>query len=193
MKLSRLGVESELQLPTCATATAMPDLSWVCNLHHSSWRRWILHPSSKARDRTCVLMDTGQVCFCWATTGSPAKVASNVDKENNLKIQRASQTRVLKFIEQICSGLLFLNIVYGWKIRLTQNQSHAINPTGLQAATCCHGFFRTHFLESKREPCPQAALQHDPLWMELRCWFSPIIWRLDSSEIGLSGWIHTCW
>ena len=36
MEVPRLGVESELQLPAYTTATAMPDLSRVYNLHHSS-------------------------------------------------------------------------------------------------------------------------------------------------------------
>ena len=31
-------------------ATAMPDPSHVCHLHHNSWQRWILNPLSKARD-----------------------------------------------------------------------------------------------------------------------------------------------
>ena len=59
-EVSRLGVESEL--PAYARATATWDLSWIYNLHHSSWQRWILNPLSEARDRTCVLMDAGQVC-----------------------------------------------------------------------------------------------------------------------------------
>ena len=36
MKVPRLGVKPELQLLAYATATAMPDLSYVCDLHHSS-------------------------------------------------------------------------------------------------------------------------------------------------------------
>ena len=35
MEVPRLGVESELQLPAYTTATATPDPSHVCNLHHS--------------------------------------------------------------------------------------------------------------------------------------------------------------
>ena len=35
MEVPRLRIESELQLPTYTTATAMPDASHVCNLHHS--------------------------------------------------------------------------------------------------------------------------------------------------------------
>ena len=67
----QLGVESELQLPAYTTATATPDTSCICNLHHSS-RQWpILNPLSKARDRTCILMDSSQVCFHWSTTGTP--------------------------------------------------------------------------------------------------------------------------
>ena len=71
MEVPRLGVESELQLPAYATATATPDLSCVCNLHHSSRPRQILHPLSKARNRTCNFMVPSQVRFCCATMGTP--------------------------------------------------------------------------------------------------------------------------
>ena len=60
MEVPRLGVEWELQLPVYTTATAMPDLSGICNLHHSSQQCQILNPPNEARDRTCVLMDTRQ-------------------------------------------------------------------------------------------------------------------------------------
>ena len=36
------------------------------------WQCWILNPLSQARDRTQILMDPIQVCYCWATTGTPA-------------------------------------------------------------------------------------------------------------------------
>ena len=36
MEVPRIAVQSELQLPACATATAMWDPSRVCDLHHSS-------------------------------------------------------------------------------------------------------------------------------------------------------------
>ena len=51
-----LGVEVELQLLAYTTATALPDLSCICDLHHTLWQRQILNPLSKARDRTCNLM-----------------------------------------------------------------------------------------------------------------------------------------
>ena len=38
------GVELELQMPACTTATAMPDLSCICDLHHSSRQHGILNP-----------------------------------------------------------------------------------------------------------------------------------------------------
>ena len=63
MEVTRLGVESELQLLACATGTAMPDLSGVCNLHCSSQQHRILNPLSKARDWTPILMDTSWVCY----------------------------------------------------------------------------------------------------------------------------------
>ena len=71
MEFPRLRIESELQPPAYARATATSDLSRVCNLHHSSQQCWILNPLSEARDRTWVLMDASQIHFHWATTGTP--------------------------------------------------------------------------------------------------------------------------
>ena len=61
MEVLRLGVKSELQLPAYTTAT--PDLSSVCNLHHSSRHCRILNPLREARDRTCILIDTSRIHF----------------------------------------------------------------------------------------------------------------------------------
>ena len=69
MEVPSLGVKLELQLP--AYATAMPDSSCICDLHHSSWQRWILNTLSKARDHTCSLMDPSQFRFHCATMGTP--------------------------------------------------------------------------------------------------------------------------
>ena len=66
MEVPGLGVESELELPACTTATAMWDPSRICDLHCSLWQHWILNPLTRARDRTLILMDTSQVCYCWA-------------------------------------------------------------------------------------------------------------------------------
>ena len=71
MEVPRLGVESELQQLAYATATASPDPSHICNLHHSSQKCHILNPLSEARDGTCILMDASQICFCWAMTRTP--------------------------------------------------------------------------------------------------------------------------
>ena len=46
-----------------ATATATPNLSRICNLYRSSWQHQILHPLSKARDRTHIFMDPSQVPY----------------------------------------------------------------------------------------------------------------------------------
>ena len=71
MEVHRLRVNSELQLLAYATVTAMWDLSCIYDLHHSSRQCWILNPLSEARDRTYVLMDTSQIRFPWAMTGTP--------------------------------------------------------------------------------------------------------------------------
>ena len=64
MEVPRLGVQSELQLPTYAMATATSDPSRVCDQHLSSRQRQILNPLSKVRDQTCILMDASQIRFC---------------------------------------------------------------------------------------------------------------------------------
>ena len=61
MEVPRLVVKSELQLPAYTTATATPDPSRVCDLHHSSQKHQILNPLSNARDPTQVLVNANWV------------------------------------------------------------------------------------------------------------------------------------
>ena len=68
LEIPRLGVKSELQLQS--TATALQDLSCVCNLHHSSQQRWILNPQSKARYWTFNLMITSWVSLLLSHNGN---------------------------------------------------------------------------------------------------------------------------
>ena len=98
MKVPRLGVKVEVQLPAYPTATEIQGPSYVWNLHHSSWQYRILNPLSETRDWTYILMDTSQVRYCWAMMGTPEKYhlkrthtqthtqwdkAQNVKKNNN--------------------------------------------------------------------------------------------------------------
>ena len=62
MEVPRLGFASEQQVPADTTATATPNPSCVCDLHHNAQQRRILNPLSKAQAQTCVLMDPSQVC-----------------------------------------------------------------------------------------------------------------------------------
>ena len=50
MEVPGLGVELELQPAAHAIATATQDLSFVCDLHHSSGQCQIPNPLSGARD-----------------------------------------------------------------------------------------------------------------------------------------------
>jgi len=52
-------------------ATAMPDPSRVCDLHHSSRQGRVLNPLSKARDRTCNLMVPSWIHFHCVMIGTP--------------------------------------------------------------------------------------------------------------------------
>ena len=58
MDVPRLGVKSELQLPTYTTATTTQSLSCICDLCHSLWQHWILNPLSKANNGTHILTNT---------------------------------------------------------------------------------------------------------------------------------------
>ena len=72
MEVPRLGVKSELLLLAHARATATPDPSHICDLHHGSRQRWILNSLSKARVRIHNLMVPSRICFCCTTTGTPS-------------------------------------------------------------------------------------------------------------------------
>ena len=61
MEVTGLGVESELQLLAYPTATARPDPSLIHDLSCSLRQHHILNTLSKARDRTCILVDTSQI------------------------------------------------------------------------------------------------------------------------------------
>ena len=72
VEVPRLGVQLELQLLAYATATAMEDLSHVCDLYHSSQAPpWAFNPLSETGDRTGNLMVPNQICLCCTMMGSP--------------------------------------------------------------------------------------------------------------------------
>ena len=74
-----------------ATATATPDPSHVCDLHHSSRQRWILNPLSKARGRIWNLMLPSWICFRCATMGTPMEAFVNIFQTSLGKSQIYSQ------------------------------------------------------------------------------------------------------
>ena len=72
MEVPGLGVKSELLPPAYTRATATPDPSCVCNLHHCSGQHWILRsPLSEARDQTYHLIVPSRIRFHCAMTRTP--------------------------------------------------------------------------------------------------------------------------
>ena len=78
MEVPRLGVELELQLPAYTTATATPDPSHICSLHHSSWQRWILNPLNETRNQAHILRDTGWILNPLSQDGNSRAFAEDV-------------------------------------------------------------------------------------------------------------------
>ena len=68
MEVPRLGVESELQLPAYDTASATPNLSRVCDLHHSSQQCQIINPLNEARNGTRTLVEWSWLRYHGVTT-----------------------------------------------------------------------------------------------------------------------------
>ena len=71
MEVPRLGVQLELSLLAYTAATATPDSSCVCDLHHSLQQCQILNPLSKARDGAGNLMVPSRIRFLCAVMGTP--------------------------------------------------------------------------------------------------------------------------
>ena len=71
IEVLRPGVLSELQPPAYTTATATPDPSHVCDLHHSSQQHRILNLLSEARDQTQSLMVPSRIRFRSTKMGTP--------------------------------------------------------------------------------------------------------------------------
>ena len=72
VEVPRLEVQSELQPPAYSRATATPDPSRICDLHHSSQQCQILNPLNEARDQTWNLMVPSGIPFHCTTTGTPS-------------------------------------------------------------------------------------------------------------------------
>ena len=111
MEVPRLEVELELQLPAHATATQDPSL--VCDLHHSSQQCWIFNLLSEVRDRTCILMDTSRVHFCWATAGTPAKSYFRINRWKISKTQKHQTTPHPNKTQLLPSEMCFSNVTMG--------------------------------------------------------------------------------
>ena len=92
------------------TATATPDPSLVCNLHHSSWQCGILNPLREARDRTHSLVVHGWIRFCYSITGTPLvsyfKAESFAFHTGKFHLFGHSVTKVMAFFVDNDSSML---------------------------------------------------------------------------------------
>ena len=107
---SQAKVKLELQLLAYTTATAMPDLSRVYKLHHSSQQCWIFNPLRKARDRTHILMVTSWVHYHWATAGTLRALFWSFEKRFSL-----GDPHTLYFLQTRFEGPPWIRLFREWK------------------------------------------------------------------------------
>ena len=73
-EVPRLRIKSELWPPAYATAHSDSGSKWCLRPTPQFMAMGILNPLREARDRTCNLMVTSQICFRCATTGIPTQI-----------------------------------------------------------------------------------------------------------------------
>ena len=115
MEVPRLEVKSELQ--PLASATAMLDLSSICDLHCRSRQHEILNPLSGARDWTRILMDTSRVRYHWVPTGTPSWLILRAD----FPVSNSRRTYRIAVGEAHKTTLCCLNVYITVKVKRTMS------------------------------------------------------------------------
>ena len=102
----RLGVKSEPQMLTYATATAMPDPSRVCDPCHSSWQCQMSKPPSKARDGTRIFKDPNEDFTVWIPYTCFSAIKSNASSVSLLTVSHSPHYLNLSW----CRFLTYLTV-----------------------------------------------------------------------------------
>ena len=118
IEVPRLGVQSELLLPACCRATAMPDPSCVWDLYHSSRQCWILNPLSKARAQTYNLMVPSRIHFHCATRGTPPFFSSQYTITRSLSNHQKERTHLYSPLTVGFSLFPFNSLRFIWSLFL---------------------------------------------------------------------------
>ena len=98
-------------MPAYTRATARPDPSHVCYLHHSSRQCRILNPLSEARDRTHNLIASSRIHFHCATMGMPRNYIwrKNLIARNFKKKAKQTQSVNSPQPTDLLTGVYFLS------------------------------------------------------------------------------------
>ena len=112
MEVFRLGVESQLQLLTYTTATAVQDLSHVCNLHHTSQQCQIPDTLSTEQGQGLNLNPHGyQQDFCWVTTGTPNTIFKQILLQGDSQLNPSTP-----FYEMVESYFTILYVIIYYEV-----------------------------------------------------------------------------
>ena len=140
MEVPSIGVKSEWQLQASTTATATPELSSICNLHHSLQQHQILNPLSEARDQTPILTETSPVLNPLSHKRTP-----------NMTLLKEMHTFVcIKFVMFIMNSITLASQFVSMQIVISSCHGRNYLKTGwLRIATTTLLFFLCFFSGSK--------------------------------------------
>ena len=107
----------ELQLQAYSTAIETWDPSPLYDPHQSSQQHWIFNPLSEVRNWTYVLMDTSQIRFHWATTGTPeVLLLQNGSKESPEEVVTALDWMLAWSRDSLTIAYLITLYSGGWSL-----------------------------------------------------------------------------
>ena len=109
----------------------MPDLSQVCDLHHSSGQCWILNPLSETRDRTCNLRVTSQFRFLLSHDRNSHIFFPLSSNLNEARVESTVNLENLGFFLFVCFAFPFSRATpaaYGGSQARGSNRSYSCQP-----------------------------------------------------------------
>ena len=136
-------------------------------IHTTAQARRILNPLSEAEDQICVLMDTSQICFRWAMTGTPPSSMSILNSHISPRLRKKKQN-----IPQLFSQLSLTEATICNSLFSSLFLDNLLHCYALTCHTCSGYLHPLSFLPVSWVPLLLLLyFMHSPLlWQRTRAW-----------------------